>query len=278
MKKTKIRLATTHLDRHNERFTVEALKSIVRQSNKGIIPLGSEHDPRIAPLGRVIHTELIELDDGEFAIDGIAEIYDSDFSEIENLGEREIPIRKYENGSYSLVVDRTFRDSESQNDINDLEKILNNVKAEEEIKKAVDPISILTIGGAFVLGGIANGFLGDLGSDAYKALKQKLQQVFSKSNGNSSETLFKLDTTVINANRSINVEVIITNPTKRDIENFFENGIKELDQALPSYFNEDLSIAKIVYEYKEPRLTVKFAITKQGIPLYPNQNNNDMPT
>lgn len=269
MKKTKLRLATTHLDRRNERFSIEALESMVKQSNEGVIPLGSEHDPRIAPLGRIIHTELVELEDGEYAVEGIAEIYEGNFEELEDLGIREIPVREYHSGSYNLVVDRNFRDEESQKDIQVLQKILNNAETKEEIKKALDPISILTIGGAFVLGGIANGFLGGIGSDAYEALKKKLKEIFSKPIPYGQEKLFTFDTTITNGNHSVNVEVILTNPSVDDIQEFFDQGIKQLDQISPRHFNKDNGFARIVFEYKEQNLNLKFAVKKDGIPVYP---------
>ena len=269
MKKTKLRLATTHLDRHNERFSVGALESMVEQSNERIIPLGSEHDPRITPLGRVIHTELVKLEDGEFAVEGVAEIYNGEFEGLEDVGNREIPVRKYQNESYKIVTDRNFRDEQSKKDIQELKELLNNAETEEEIKKALDPISILTIGGAFILGGIANGFLGGIGSDAYEALKKKLKEIFSQPVPNGQEKLFTFDTTINDRNHSVNVEVILTNPSVDDIQEFFDNGIKQLDQVLPRHFNNDNGFARIVFDYKKDNLKLKFAVKKDGIPVYP---------
>lgn len=270
MKRTKLRLATTHLDRHNERFSMEALESMVKQSNEGVIPLGSEHDPRIAPLGRVIHTELVKLEDGEFAVEGVAEIFNGDFDGLEDVGNREIPVRHYQYDSYKLTVDRNFRDEESKKDIKELQELLNNAETEEEIKKALDPISILTIGGAFILGGIANGFLGGIGSDAYEGLKKKLKEIFARPAVNGQEKLFTFDTTITEGNHSVNVEVILTNPSVDDIQEFFDHGIKQLDQVLPRHFNQDNGFARIVFEYKKDDLRLKFAVKKNGIPVYPD--------
>jgi hypothetical protein len=51
-------------------------------------------------------------------------------------------------------------------------------RAVEESKKALEPVSVLTIG----VGLVAAGFLKKLGEDAYVALKEKLKAVFSKAN------------------------------------------------------------------------------------------------
>lgn len=269
MKKKKIRLTTTHVDRHNESFTVESLRSMVKQSNEGIIPLGSEHDPRIPPLGRILRTELVELEDGEFAVDGIVEFFEGTYDGLENVGLREIPVREYKKGLYEVITDRNFRDEQSKSDIQELKQILNNAKTEEEIKKALDPISVLTIAGAFVLGGIANGFLGGVGADGYEALKRKLKEIFKRPIPKGQEKLFKFDTTISDQTHSVNVTVILTNPSIDDIQEFFDTGINQLDQILPRHFNTQYGFAKIVFEYKAKKLDLKFAIKKDGIPIRP---------
>jgi hypothetical protein len=243
---------------------------MVRQSNEKVIPLGSEHDPRIAPIGRIIKTELIELEDGEFAVDGIAEIFEGGLSELEDLGSREIPVRNYESGKFKIIVDRNFRDEICQKEIQELREILLNAEKEEEIKKALEPISVLTIGGAFILAGIANGFLRSLGADAYNALKEKIKQIFSKETQKDQEKLFTFDTTITSGDKSVNVQVILSNPTVDEIQRFFDDGIVELDQVLPRHFENEYGFARIVFEYVENRLELKFAVLKNGIPVNPN--------
>lgn len=269
MKKTKLRLATTHLDRHGERYTISALEIMVKQSNSQIIPFSYEHDPRIPPLGRVIMTELVELEDGEFAVEGIAEIFDGQFENLTDTGNREIPVRKYKTGIFKVVSDRNFRDNESKKDIEDLKSILNNATTEEEIKKSLDPISILTIGSAFILGGIANGFFGEIGADVYRALKEKLKAIYNKPAIEGQENLFTFDTTITSGDKSVNVEVIITNPTVDDIQKFFDEGIKQLDQVLLHHFEGNNSVKRIVFEYKSDNLKEKFALLKNGVPVQP---------
>ncbi len=269
MTKRTLRLATTHLDRHNERFTVGALESMVEQSNGKIIPLGYEHDPRIAPLGRIIKTELVELEDGEFAVDGSAELFDEDLSGLTDLGQREIPVREFEADKFTIIADRNFRDEEGRQDIEDLKGILNDAKTEEEIKKAFEPLSILTVGAAFALGAIASGFFGEMGAEAYRALKEKLKKIFSKRLVEGQERLFTFDTTISNSHKSINVEVIITNPTDDDIEQFFDKGLNQLDLVLPNHFANNKAFKRIVFDFKNGNLKLKFAVLKNGVPVIP---------
>ncbi|MHA8055518.1 hypothetical protein VR611_06190 [Aquirufa nivalisilvae] len=263
----KLRLVTTHLDRHGERFTLGALKSIVEQSNKYIIPIGIEHDPRITPKGRVIMAELVELEDGEFAVEGVVEFFDDDFENLTDTYNREIPVRIYKYGNFKIVTDRNFRDENSKKDIEDLKSILKNAKTEEEIKKSLEPISILTLGSGFVLGGIANGFLGEIGAEAYRALVEKLKQIYNKPVIEEQEKLFKFDTTITKGKKSVNVQVIISNPTVNDIQVFFDKGIKQLDIILLKYIKGNKHIKVIVFEYKSNSLELKFALSKKGIPI-----------
>ncbi|MGB4849612.1 MAG: hypothetical protein WBP41_16935 [Saprospiraceae bacterium] len=262
----KIRLSTTHLDAHNERMSVGALRSMLQKSNEKIIPLGIEHDPRKSPAGRIIKTELVELEDGEFALDGIAEVFDSDIQDTIDVGDREIQLRQYFEGEFKVFTDRTFRNDESQALIKELSSILKNAETREEIKKALDPISILIIGGSFVFGGIANGFLGEIGADGYRALKTVLKKLFSKNNSRTEELLI-FEWTLIKHDTSINVEVILTNPTAEDIDYILEDGLKDIDTLLEELFDNNLGFGKIVYEYKNKKMELNYALLKNGIPL-----------
>lgn len=270
--KTTVRLTTTHKDRHGERMSLQALETMMEQTNEKIIPMGVEHDPRIPPKGRVISAELVELEDGEYALDGIAELYDEDYSNIEDVGNREIPVREYSEDKFKIVVDRNYRTKEDQALLKDLSEILETDELpEEEIKKSFDPISILTIAGAFALGNIFGGFFKKMGADAYDALKIKLGEVLSKKKDGEKDKLFTFDTTISDDDKSVNVEVILTNPSVEDIQEFFDNGIKELDAVLPEHFNSEHGYKRIVFEYSNKKLAVKFGILKSGVPVYPKK-------
>lgn len=271
MSTIRARFSTTHLDLDNQKFSLGALESMAEQINNGIIPYGVEHDPRIPPIGRIIQAEVNSLEDGEHALDGTVELFDGDFSILMNTGEREIPIRKYNNGKLTIVFDKSFGDEKSKKDLEELQRILQTGSIEEDMKKSTVPISVLVIGGGFILGAIANGFFGQIGADAYLMLKKKLSEIYSGSLKVGEEKLLVFASTIAKENKSINVEVIITNPTSKDIQIFFDEGIKELDQILPRHFENDHGFSKIVFEYESGYLKVKFAVLKNGIPILPNE-------
>lgn len=269
--KVTVRLTTTHVDRHGERMALESLEVMKDQTNEKIIPMGVEHDPRIAPKGRVLSAELIELEDGEYALDGVAEIFDEDYSNIEDVGDREIPVREYEESEFKIIVDRNYRSDESRQALIELSQILQtDDEYEEEIKKSLDPISILTIAAGFALGNIFAGFFKKMGADGYDALKAKLIDIFGKDN-EGQERLFTFDTTIVDGDKSVNVEVVLSDPSDEDIQSFFDNGIKELDNVLPEHFNSEHGYKRIVFTYENGELRIKFAVLKNGVPIYPNR-------
>ncbi|HTB31547.1 MAG TPA: hypothetical protein VK808_05950 [Bacteroidia bacterium] len=271
MKTIKVRISTTHRDLDNDKFTVGCLEDMAEQINTGILPYTVEHDPRNPPIGRMIEAQVNLLDDGEYGLDGTVELFDGDFSTLTNTGEREIPIRKYESGILKLVIDRGFKDEKNKRDLEELVQILQDVNIEEEMKKSVDPIQVLIIGSGFILTSIATGFLGQIGADKYLALKKKLSKIYEETPNVRVEKILIFAATITHENKSINVEVQFTNPTPDDIDKFFDEGIKELDQILPQHFKQDYGFARIVFEYKSGNLKIKFAVLKNGVPLFPNE-------
>src|SRR5690606_31908993 len=121
-----------------------------------IIPMGVEHDPRIPPLGRMLHTDVEKLEDGEYALIGTAELFEGDVSNIADTGDRVMVVRDVKGDSLELTYDRNFRGDEDQQTIQQLAEVLKcSEPPDEEIKKSLEPIAILTIAGKFALAGIA---------------------------------------------------------------------------------------------------------------------------
>jgi hypothetical protein len=267
MGKVEIRLMTTHLDRHGERFTLEALESAERQIQSNIIPQGIEHDPRIEPIGRIISAKIVKLNDGEYALDGISEIF-NDLNTIDEITDRELVLHEYAEDSLEIRSDRNYRSEDDIKILNEISELLNCSKPpQEEVKKALEPLSVLWICGAFVLGGITTGFFNKLGSDAFDLLKSKLSRLLSKRKEGENEKLFAFGFTIID--KKCNVEVILTNPTEMDIEIVMQQGFKELDRILPSLFMvpSKRPIKKLVFEFEDNKLNFKFGVRNDGIPF-----------
>ncbi len=75
--KLKCVMATTHVDRQNMRLTKEALESAARDINgPEAAAVGLEHDPAMPPLGKLVKAEIEQLEDGEYQLIGIQELFE----------------------------------------------------------------------------------------------------------------------------------------------------------------------------------------------------------
>jgi hypothetical protein len=272
MKQFKGILATSHVDAHNEVMSVETLEALVDQINRLYMPIGIEHDPRTPPKGRLISAKVVPLEDGEYGVEGIGEIFEpGENYELKNDG-REIPVHVIDDDKLHIQFDRNYRGEEDQEAITAIGELFDS-KPQEEIKKSLDPISILTISGAFVLGGIVNGFLGKIGSDAYDYLKGKIPGLFRRKNANQDkhEALLVFSFWVTTVPEGFEVEIILTNPSPEEIEHFFEVGMHQVDLFVSQYYSEYLDIRKMSYKYEGNTLALMHMVRKDAIPMFPKE-------
>lgn len=119
--------ATSHLDLHNCRLSKEMLEELVNNINneKYAIRMGIEHDSSIMPIGKILSGKMLELEDGEYAVEIEQEIF-------EKLGTHTDSLNKiwYITGSYSDT--RPFADAQ-------IEKV-------DNIKVSIDPINFSQMG------------------------------------------------------------------------------------------------------------------------------------
>ena len=181
---------------------------------------------------------------------------------------REIRIKSFERERLLISFDRNFRGADDQELLSNLAKAV-DAKLEEEFKKAFDPISILAIGGAFVLGSIAKGFLSKLGSDGYEVLKEALQRLFAKPKEGEKDRLLVLEFEVERHGERIIVEVIASNPTAEEIESLLSLELERLDQLVTSGFRPEAGLRKLVYELEKDGITLKFGVRRDCVPLVP---------
>ena len=230
--------ATTHRDSHNEALAPEGIEMLVEHMNSRCIPIWIQHDPRIPPAGRCIRAEVQTLPDGELAVVGEAEIWEAGDA-VPFLPNRRMPLGEPDDDRPFVSFDRSLSDEATLQDLREIERLI-GCHARSELKKAVDPLTVLTIGGTFVGCAIANGFLKQLGADAYKTLKEKLKGVFRRRReaamyiDNPPENLFIFKAFVQDEKGKCSVETIITNPSDEDIERFFPSGLQKLDSILPA--------------------------------------------
>jgi hypothetical protein len=76
MRKVKATIITSHSDLHGERCDPHSLEPVAVEMNRKYLPLNVEHDLRKPPVGRIIASEVIQLEDGERAIESTVEIFE----------------------------------------------------------------------------------------------------------------------------------------------------------------------------------------------------------
>ena len=138
MRRIRCIMATTHLDRHNERLTLAALESMQEYSRSSFLPFIVNHDPRSAPIGRVIDTEITDLPDGEHALEAEIEVFES--GPLPPLRtDRSMPFRELPRDSLVLTIDRSFSRPEFQDAVGAIAQEF-GTPVQFESKKALDPV------------------------------------------------------------------------------------------------------------------------------------------
>lgn len=260
-------IATSHVDSHGDRLTVDALKSMVDQINSQYIPMIVEHDPRCPPLGRITSARLVRSDDGEYAVETTTQFFDAGEEPKLDVTGRSMPVRQVNDDFLHLVDDRSFASPEDQALLEELRNLISG-KQETEVKKASDPISILQIAGMFPAGRIATGLLNKVGSDRWDTFKKKLSAIVKKKGQERGECLLIFRFVLLPEPGPVSIEIILTNPSGADINLFLGQGLRDLDQATPSLLLKSKDLSKIVTRYSEGKLTVSFAVRKDAVPVY----------
>jgi hypothetical protein len=267
IKKTGI-VATSEVDAHGETFSREALEQLVRQMNTSYLPLGIEHDPREPSVGRVAAARLVTRQDGILMVEADMEIFEDGETVPLAMDSREIPLEPAPAGDILVKFDRSYAVSAERKTLVDELAQTIGARTNQEFKKAVDPISVLTIVGSFAAGAMASGFLKRIGEDAYEAFKAKLKQIFS-SKPSAKEQLLVFLYAVNMDGVPINVEVILTNPSPDEIAAYFSGGTAELQRQVVEHVQPGLGIRQITYSFRDGKLNLEFAVRKDAVPLRP---------
>jgi Flp pilus assembly pilin Flp len=263
--------ATTHLDSHNERLAREGVEMMVRQYNETCIPMWVQHDPRIPPVGRFLRAEARELPDGELAVVAYGEMWEPGDS-VPFLPDRKMPLGHPGHDKPFLRFDRGFADQVDATTCDEIEAMIGSTP-HIEVKKALDPLAILTLGGTFLAGAIANGLIGAMTTDAYNALKECVKKFFQRrrealaAQNADAESLFVFKAFVKDEEGFCVVDVIITKPTDDDLDRFFKYGLHRLDEELEKALRDRRQIQRIVIEIDGREFKVKYGVRSDAVPV-----------
>jgi hypothetical protein len=260
-------LLTTHVDLDGEKFAVEGLESFVATINDNYLPFTIEHDIRNAPIGRVAAATIVRLEDGEFAVKGRLEVFEEGdtLSSLDGSG-RKLRTACGNIPTFAVEYDRSYETPEGRELLAALGELSPEAEFGVQVKKSLGPISTLVItAGAFLGLKIASQFCSKLGEDLYTGLKNTLKAHFGSRPG-SGERLLDFQFTTINKGESVEIHVLLTNPTPQSIEALFSVGLRELDSYL-SRCEELNSVARFVFEYKDGQLECLYALRIDCVPL-----------
>ena len=120
-------ITTTHIDKQNEKMSLSALESMVEQSNRYYIPITVEHDPRNAPIGRIKSSQIKKMEDGEYAIEGMFEMFESgDEIQVDLNNPREIRVCEHNFDYIDVQYDINYKNPEDKKLIIELNNVLKN--------------------------------------------------------------------------------------------------------------------------------------------------------
>ena len=265
MKTMESKIATTYMDRHNERMTLSALLGMVDQIGYQIIPMLWNHDPRLPPIGRLISARVEQLPDGEYALIGVTELFDPD-EDIPILADgRDIPIHVPED-NIEVEYDRSYASHEDQEEIDRLVAVINGTKHESG-KKALEPLSVLALVGIYALGKFADGFLQKIGEDAWDAFVASVRRLLRRKRTTTSEFVLQFQFVPGDLSFPLSVQVNITNPTDADLDLFLAEGIGYLDRLVPTLIEGRADIRSLVFEFSHGKTQYRFAIRNDAAPV-----------
>jgi|GEM_PF-2256256 len=272
-----IRIATTHAVPGNQVVTLDELKLHLATIDQVIIPVYSVHDPRQPPIGRVVSGVIRGLEDGEFALDVSVELFGPDFiPKSGTSADKRVVTVNMPQGKFGVCCNMISVTPEKTGHLREISEILGTaVSYRSSTGMLQEELPILIIGvGVIPFGYIADTVSRRLGLEKVHRLTTKLNRIYTTPGENRSGSLLIYDLDVMDRQqRSLLIEVILTNPSGKDIESFFSWGLGELDRILPPFYLSRLHPKKIVMNYSNGRFRVLYAIQEQGIPLIPRSDS-----
>jgi hypothetical protein len=242
-----------------------------KQYSNEYIPLTIEHDIRKPPIGRVVSAEVVVLEDGTHLLQAEAEIFEEsdDFDSLPK-NNKTVKIQCEEVDKFQVFGNQTFEEDKDVASIyQELRELGGGNRNRHYREDSVEPISLLIIGlGIFTLQGIANGFFSKLGEDLYEKLKLKLKHIFDKKSLKQNENLLQVQFFIeIPTGKKIEVNLVITNPSKRDVDGLFTIAPSILYTMISSLPLDDLNVCRVVFSYELTEIKLLYMLRSDGVPI-----------
>ena len=268
MRRQRERISSTHVDRHNEAMSLEALQSMASQLASSYTPYMYDHDPRFPTLGRAISGEVVELIDGHHALEVVSESWEpTDDAESTKGDGRRIPISPKEISLFEIEYDRSFEGRWGRQFVGSLENLADGrIESRPYSKKALEPVSTIVIAaGIFALGNIASGFFKKLGEYLWGRLRSTLSPIGTKKS--KSGQLLEFRFYVSNEEHQFEVLVLVEEPTAAAIADLFSQQFPGLDSIVEPLVKGFPDLARVVIAWRKKRLQLLYALRNDAYPV-----------
>jgi len=273
-------MATTHVDKHNERVDKNELERVASQINKHdqVMWLTWNHQSTLPPIGTVEKAWVEQLPDGEYGLffEGDPLLEEEPIVVTEDLEITPNDVQQLELRIEGLGLShdpRNFHDADISRTIEELSK---DVPIEHKfyVRKSEIPQSVVWVVVAFIGGSIAGGFLNRVG----EVLADKTLEITKPLLAGIGKKLSSLMDKTIQRDKpdyifivqipgaNVNVEGALESPAPAVLEEACEKlpelcayAIKVLSQNRPDYF-QDL---KFLYNHTSHRWEINFLTVKR---------------
>jgi hypothetical protein len=263
-------MLTTHIDLQGDRIEPSGLSDMVADLNGDYLPTWVQHDPRIPPVGRLEHAELQVLPDGEMAVVATSTLFEPTDAPPYKPSNRLMRIRSLDDPDrLSVCVDRSYFNDPDQSELRAIATAL-AADIKTEFKKGLGvPTTIVLVVGGFAITQLAVGFLTKAGSDAWDAAKSGLKRIFARrrASGEGPDHLLVLQWLTTRSQMSISVELIMINPTDVELDALNAKTLLVIDEKLSHASLVDRSLRRIVFEYRDGRVELKYVVRADCFPL-----------
>jgi hypothetical protein len=269
MKTVEAIIATTHLDLHNERFTRGALQSMAAQARGVYIPAMVEHDIRRPVIGRTVSTRVVQLPDGEYGLLATSEMFDeSDTIDSVTGDGRRMKVRAVRPKNLHLTYDRMLPHG-GEELVRELADAMDD-KPEEEGKKALEPIAVLTLHLAARLAlAAALGAGAKAGADAWEKL-QRVKDILVRhfAQGTLSQSvLLDIIFPYESASGSVEVHILLDKEVRRKVGQLFDRAFALASVRMKQLPIDEAKVHCVVFEFDGENLELRYAVREDCAPM-----------
>lgn len=262
MKRVRGLCATTLRDRQGDQLTLENLKQMVDLINRSFIPIDIEHDPRIPPVGRMVTSRLVPLDDGEMGVEFEGEIFE-DGDQIELASDAKcIPRSSHDR---AIHYDRMYNDPKDMALIDEIASIIGSGPPIERMKKSLDPLSVIAI--SLVVG---RKFFENLTDDLYKKVKESLLALLNRHREQGLQFVVVEFSLTCRGPSEIDVEVLFTNPSDQDIEWLKGLPVQTVREQIEPFLDV-VGLVKVVMKCEAGKLIPIYGLRSDSVVISPSK-------